>query len=100
MNDQSNQNYNFKYFHLQALIVVIANIRPESNALLNENAEQMLHRGNNFCSREKIKHFKVNINVPESLFEPFIYLAGKLTLQTKSSFPQLRQLTQKSQKNE
>jgi NF-kappa-B inhibitor-interacting Ras-like protein len=59
-----------------------------------DQVESILNRGNNWCAREKIKHYTVNAMERPSLYEPFIYLATKLhPPQTKSSFPQLRQLT-------
>lgn len=63
--------------------------------------ESILNRANNWCARERIKHYTVNAMERASLYEPFIGLAGRLhPPQTKTSFPQLRQLTQKTSKVE
>ncbi|XP_053681364.1 NF-kappa-B inhibitor-interacting Ras-like protein isoform X1 [Anopheles nili] len=71
------------------------------NTQLNNNdlIESNLNRANNWCSRERIKHYTVNAMERASLYEPFIQLAIRMyPAQTKSSFPQLRQLTQKTSK--
>jgi len=61
--------------------------------------ESILNRANNWCARERIKHYTVNAMERASLYEPFIGLAVRLhPPQTKTSFPQLRQLTQKTSK--
>lgn len=63
--------------------------------------ESILNRANSWCSRERIKHYTVNAMERASLYEPFIGLAARLhPPQTKTSFPQLRQLTQKTSKVE
>uniref|UniRef100_A0A2M4BYX0 Putative ras family small gtpase n=1 Tax=Anopheles marajoara TaxID=58244 RepID=A0A2M4BYX0_9DIPT len=55
--------------------------------------ESNLNRANNWCARERIKHYTVNAMERASLYEPFVQLAIRLyPTQTKSSF-QLRQLT-------
>uniref|UniRef100_A0A182NT20 NF-kappa-B inhibitor-interacting Ras-like protein n=1 Tax=Anopheles dirus TaxID=7168 RepID=A0A182NT20_9DIPT len=65
------------------------------NVLIESN----LNRANNWCARERIKHYTVNAMERASLYEPFIQLAIRMyPTQTKSSFPQLRQLTQKTSK--
>lgn len=62
--------------------------------------ESILNRANNWCARERIKHYTVNAMERASLYEPFIGLAVRLhPPQTKTSFPQLR-LTQKTSKVE
>lgn len=63
--------------------------------------ESVLTRANNWCARERIKHYVVNAMERASLYDPFITLATKLhPPQTKSTFPQLGKLTQKSSKTE
>lgn len=63
--------------------------------------ESILNRANNWCARERIKHYTVNAMERASLYEPFIGLSSRLhPPQTKTSFPQLRQLTQKTSKVE
>lgn len=62
--------------------------------------ESILNRANNWCARERIKHYTVNAMERASLYEPFIGLAVRLhPPQTKTSFSQLR-LTQKTSKVE
>lgn len=70
---------------------------PSPNA--PDPIESILNRANNWCARERIKHYTVNALERASLYEPFIGLAVRLhPPQTKSGFPQLRQLTQKTSK--
>lgn len=83
--------------------IVLANMRSKSrlqqqlspgkdNTL---DPESVLQRANNWCAREKIKHYVVNALERPSLYNPFIDLAIKLHPgQTKTStFTQLRQKT-------
>ncbi|XP_035790208.1 NF-kappa-B inhibitor-interacting Ras-like protein [Anopheles albimanus] len=59
----------------------------------SDRIESNLNRANNWCARERIKHYTVNAMERASLYEPFVQLAIRLyPTQTKSSF-QLRQLT-------
>lgn len=87
-------------------IIVLANLMSKSRQQLprQENTldpESVLMRANNWCARERIKHFVVNAMERASLYEPFIGLAVKLhPTPTKTSFPQLRQLTQKSKSDQ
>lgn len=68
---------------------------PESPTI--DQVESILNRANNWCSRERIKHYTVNAMERASLYDPFIGLAIRIhPIQTKSAFPQLRQLTQKT----
>ncbi|XP_067633376.1 NF-kappa-B inhibitor-interacting Ras-like protein isoform X1 [Eurosta solidaginis] len=63
--------------------------------------ESVLNRANSWCARERIKHYTVNAMERPSLYEPFITLCARLTPPpTKSSFPQLRQVMQKTQKSD
>lgn len=67
-----------------------------SNAI---DPTESINRANNWCERERIKHYTVNAMERASLYEPFIGLAVRLhPPQTKTTFPQLRQLTQKTSK--
>lgn len=95
----------------EIFVIVIANMRsrqsrqsanssPLSSPQLQQQQQQTdtiesnLTRANNWCARERIKHYTVNAMERASLYEPFVQLAGRLyPPQTKSSFPQLRQLT-------
>lgn len=95
-------------------IIVIANMRSRQTRsagsspinssqqqyqLNNDAIESNLTRANNWCARERLKHYTVNAMERASLYEPFVQLASRLyPPQTKSSFPQLRQLTQKTSK--
>ncbi|XP_065367593.1 NF-kappa-B inhibitor-interacting Ras-like protein [Calliphora vicina] len=94
-------------------IIVLANMRarrkdtppsPTQQQLQANQAdpvELILNRANSWCSRERIKHYTVNAMERPSLYEPFINLCSRLhPPQTKSSFPQLRQVMQKTQKTE
>lgn len=70
---------------------------PTSPHQTPDPIESILNRANNWCSRERIKHYTVNAMERASLYEPFIGMAVRLhPPQTKSAFPQLRQLTQKT----
>lgn len=99
----------------EIFIIVIANmhsrqIRSAGSSPINSSQQQQqqqtndaiesnLTRANNWCARERIKHYTVNAMERASLYEPFVQLASRLyPPQTKSSFPQLRQLTQKTSK--
>ncbi|KAI8122149.1 NF-kappa-B inhibitor-interacting Ras-like protein [Lucilia cuprina] len=94
-------------------IIVLANMRarrkdtlpsptqPPSAQNQADPVELILNRANSWCSRERIKHYTVNAMERPSLYEPFINLCSRLhPPQTKSSFPQLRQVMQKTQKME
>lgn len=93
------------------MIIVIANMRSKSyrspthavqdppSPNISDPIESIVNRANSWCARERIKHYTVNALERASLYEPFIYIASRLhPPQTKSSFPQLRQLTQKTPK--
>lgn len=72
---------------------------PPLSSPVIDPTESILNRANNWCARERIKHYTVNALERASLYEPFICMAVRLhPPQTKSSFPQLRQLTQKAAK--
>lgn len=94
----------------EVIIVVVANVRSKSNNHTDSGApgplldpvETILNRANNWCARERIKHYVVNAMERPSVYPPFMDLAMRIHPQAaKTSFPQLqlRQLTQKSQKN-
>ncbi|XP_058832893.1 NF-kappa-B inhibitor-interacting Ras-like protein [Topomyia yanbarensis] len=99
----------------EIFVIVIANMRSrqtrsassspinsshlQQQQLNTEAIESNLTRANNWCARERIKHYTVNAMERASLYEPFVQLASRLyPASTKSSFPQLRQLTQKTSK--
>ncbi|KAK0085176.1 hypothetical protein PV325_005631 [Microctonus aethiopoides] len=69
-------------------IIVIGNRTWSDTA--QKNLENTANRAANWCTREKIKHFEVNVMDRASLYESFIYLSSKLNpIQNKSTFPQL-----------
>lgn len=92
----------------EVIIVVVANVRarPSQNSgdsgspsPLLDPVETILNRANNWCARERIKHYIVNAMERPSVYPPFTDLAIRLHPQpAKTTFPQLRQLTQKTQK--
>lgn len=92
----------------EVIIVVVANVRarpspsggePGSPSPLLDPVETILNRANNWCARERIKHYIVNAMERPSCYPPFVDLALRLHPQpAKTTFPQLRQLTQKTQK--
>lgn len=62
--------------------------------------EAILNRANSWCARERVKHFTINAMERASLYESFIHLASLLhPPQSKSTFPQLRQLTKQKSDN-
>ncbi|XP_037945117.1 NF-kappa-B inhibitor-interacting Ras-like protein [Teleopsis dalmanni] len=89
-------------------IIVLANMRArsrkESSVLPSQqlnSVESILNRANTWCSRERIKHYTVNAMERPSLYEPFITLCARLhPPPTKTSFPQFRQVMQKTQKSD
>lgn len=98
----------------EVCIIVLANMRSKAATKKPESpvtspvatnqpdpVEVVLSRANNWCARERIKHYTVNAMERASLYEPFISLTARLhPPQTKSAFPQLRQVMQKSQKSD
>lgn len=94
----------FCSFSLQVCAIVIANMHVKSNRSTSStnviDPTESINRANNWCERERIKHYTVNAMERASLYEPFIGLAIRLhPPQTKTTFPQLRSaLTQKTSK--
>ncbi|XP_012221952.1 NF-kappa-B inhibitor-interacting Ras-like protein [Linepithema humile] len=69
-------------------VIVIGN-RTKTDTVLN-NLENTASKATNWCTREKIKHYEVNVMDRSSLFEAFVHLSSKLNPPTnKSTFPQL-----------
>ncbi|XP_011305100.1 NF-kappa-B inhibitor-interacting Ras-like protein [Fopius arisanus] len=69
-------------------VVVVGNRTKFDND--TQSLENTAGRAVNWCTREKIRHFEVNVMDRHSLYEAFIYLSSKLNpIQNKSSFPQL-----------
>ena len=92
----------------EVIIVVVANVRTKSNnggdgsspGPLLDPVETILNRANNWCARERLKHYVVNAMERASVYAPFVDLALRMHPQpAKTTFPQLRQLTQKTQKS-
>lgn len=91
-------------FTKQVCAIVIANMHMRNSRMALANSidpTELINRANNWCERERIKHYTVNAMERASLYEPFIGLAARLhPPQTKTTFPQLRQLTQKTSKSD
>lgn len=69
-------------------MIVIGN-RTKTDAPLN-SLENTVSKAVNWCAREKVKHYEVNVMDRSSLFEAFVHLSSKLNPPTnKSTFPQL-----------
>ncbi|GAB0100584.1 NF-kappa-B inhibitor-interacting Ras-like protein [Sergentomyia squamirostris] len=84
----------------EMIVIVVANMHMRGHRGDMDPVESILSRANIWCSRERFKHYVVNAMERASLYEPFINLASRIHIpQTKSAFPQLRQLTQKSSIN-
>uniref|UniRef100_A0A1B0BXF2 Uncharacterized protein n=1 Tax=Glossina palpalis gambiensis TaxID=67801 RepID=A0A1B0BXF2_9MUSC len=96
-------------------IIVLANMRSkrregppsifhaqQTNSINPANQmEIVLNRAISWCSRERIKHYTVNAMERPSLYDPFINLCARPhPPQAKSTFPQLRQVMQKTQKSD
>lgn len=90
----------------QVCAIVIANMHMRNSRMAAQthssiDPTELINRANNWCERERIKHYTVNAMERASLYEPFIGLAARLhPPQTKTTFPQLRQLTQKTSKSD
>ena len=69
-------------------IIVVGN-----NTKINcetQSLENTASKAANWCTREKVRHFEVNVIERSSLYEAFIYLSSRLNPPpNKSSFPQL-----------
>uniref|UniRef100_T1H660 NF-kappa-B inhibitor-interacting Ras-like protein n=1 Tax=Megaselia scalaris TaxID=36166 RepID=T1H660_MEGSC len=76
----------------EAVIIVLANVHsnvPDSGI--------DSHKANNWCAREKIKHYTVNAMERASLYEPFVSLTIRLhPAQSKSTFTQFSKVMQKT----
>lgn len=69
-------------------MIVIGN-RTKTDVVLN-NLENTASKATNWCAREKVKHYEVNIMDRSSLFEAFVHLSSKLNPPAnKSTFSQL-----------
>ncbi|XP_055703708.1 NF-kappa-B inhibitor-interacting Ras-like protein [Phlebotomus papatasi] len=88
----------------EMIVIVVANMHMRNHRASERGemdpVESILNRANIWCSRERFKHYVVNAMERASLYEPFINLASRIHVpQSKSTFPQLRQLTQKNSVN-
>ncbi|KAG5892990.1 hypothetical protein JTB14_031841 [Gonioctena quinquepunctata] len=72
----------------EVTIVVIGNTFKEDDG--TSEVEPAVSKANQWCSREKIKHFTASAMKRHSLYEPFVYITSKLTPPpSKSSFTPL-----------
>lgn len=70
-------------------VIVIGNRTTKTDAALN-NLENTVSKASNWCAREKVKHYEVNVMDRTTLFEAFVHLSSKLNPPAnKSTFPQL-----------
>ncbi|XP_024867088.1 NFKB inhibitor interacting Ras like 1 [Temnothorax americanus] len=70
-------------------VIVIGNRTTKTDAALN-NLENTVSKAANWCTREKVKHYEVNIMDRPTLFEAFVHLSSKLNPPAnKSTFSQL-----------
>ncbi|XP_050446308.1 NF-kappa-B inhibitor-interacting Ras-like protein [Cataglyphis hispanica] len=71
------------------IIVIVIGNRTKTDAVLN-NLENTASKASNWCTREKIKHYEVDVMDRSSLFEAFVHLSSKLNPPAnKSTFSQL-----------
>lgn len=71
------------------IIVIVIGNRTKTDAVLN-NLENTASKATNWCTREKIKHYEVDVMDRSSLFEAFVHLSSKLNPPAnKSTFSQL-----------
>ncbi|XP_003425618.1 NF-kappa-B inhibitor-interacting Ras-like protein [Nasonia vitripennis] len=72
----------------EIITIVIGNrTKPDIEQRILENTAS---KAANWCAREKLKHFEVNVMDRPSLYEAFVYLSSRLNPpQNKSTFPQL-----------
>ncbi|KAL6441142.1 hypothetical protein ACFW04_003454 [Cataglyphis niger] len=71
------------------IIVIVIGNRTKTDAVLN-NLENTASKAINWCTREKIKHYEVDVMDRSSLFEAFVHLSSKLNPPAnKSTFSQL-----------
>lgn len=72
----------------EIITIVIGNrTKPDVEQQILENTAS---KASNWCAREKLKHFEVNVMNRPSLYEAFVYLSSRLNPpQNKSTFPQL-----------
>ncbi|KAM0732374.1 NF-kappa-B inhibitor-interacting Ras-like protein [Formica fusca] len=71
------------------IIVIVIGNRTKTDAVLN-NLENTASKATNWCTREKVKHYEVDVMDRSSLFEAFVHLSSKLNPPAnKSTFSQL-----------
>lgn len=70
----------------EGFFVIVANYKTKSNTDLPNNVGRAIQ----WASKEKLRHFEVNALDKHTLYEPFTYLASKISsAPSKSSFSQL-----------
>ena len=69
-------------------VIVVGNrTKAEEDA---QSLENTANKAANWCTREKVKHYEVNVMERASLFDAFVHLSSRLNPPaTKSTFPQL-----------
>lgn len=69
-------------------VIVLGNKSGNENK--SNSLENMSNKASNWCTREKVKHYEINVMDRQTLFEPFVYLSSRLNPPpNKSTFPQL-----------
>lgn len=69
-------------------VIVVGNHTKKGDD--SHRLENTMSKAANWCTREKIKHYEVNVMDRPSLFEAFIHLSSRLNPPAnKSTFPQL-----------
>ncbi|KAI4500524.1 hypothetical protein M0802_004486 [Mischocyttarus mexicanus] len=69
-------------------VIVLGNKTNNENK--SNSLENTSNKASNWSTREKIKHYEVNVMDRQTLFEPFVYLSSRLNPPpNKSTFPQL-----------
>ncbi|XP_012253621.1 NF-kappa-B inhibitor-interacting Ras-like protein [Athalia rosae] len=78
-----------KHKDKKEIAVVVVGNRTKPDVELN-NLENTASKAANWCTREKLRHYEVNVLDRPSLYDAFIHLSSKLNPPpNKSSFPQL-----------
>lgn len=71
------------------IIVIVIGNRTKTDTELH-NLENTASKAANWCTREKLRHYEVNVMDRPSLYEAFVHLSSRLNPPpNKSTFPQL-----------
>ncbi|XP_035727785.1 NF-kappa-B inhibitor-interacting Ras-like protein isoform X1 [Vespa mandarinia] len=69
-------------------VIVLGNKTNNENK--SNSLENTSNKASNWCTREKVKHYEINVMDRQTLLEPFVYLSSRLNPPpNKSTFPQL-----------